>query len=132
MPYRAGRLRAPTSPEGELMFQLRIQADMSQTQLQDRTGVHFTTWSKIESGGRCRPTVDHIELFAKALDLPDTVWDELLRLRREPYKDFDKRKPYRSAARIVIEMRDLTILATNPMPPRPNEPDIPKPKNSAS
>jgi transcriptional regulator with XRE-family HTH domain len=112
-----GVARKPTSPEGERMYELRTQADVSQSQLGQRTGVHFTAWSKFESGGRQRPLPGHIELFVRALGLSDEIWDELLTLRRQPYGDHDKR-PYRQVAELLYNYPN----------PRPNTPDSdPKP-----
>ena len=82
--------RQPTTAEGELMYQLRIQADYTQMELGEMTGTHFTIWSRFESGARARPTMEHIAQFVQALKLSDEVWDELVRLRRIPDPRFPR------------------------------------------
>ena len=82
--------RKPTTVEGERMWELRLAADITQMELGERTGVHFTVWSRFESGARARPTMEHIELFVQALGLDDATWDELVALRRTPDPRFPK------------------------------------------
>lgn len=77
--------RKPTTPEGEMMFLLRIGQDITQQGLQELTGVHFTTFSRIESGGRTRPSRQVIAKFVEALGLSEETYKELLRLRQLPW-----------------------------------------------
>lgn len=97
--------RRPTSPEGERLYQLRTAADITQEQLAELTGVHFTTWSRFESGARSRPRSAHLMLFVKALNLGDDVLAELLELREQEY---DNNPPQRKVTMAAERLEQFT------------------------
>lgn len=74
--------RKPATPLGDRLYELRIQADLTQEMVEYRTEVHFTSWSKYERG-QVLPGEDALLKFAVALDLSTETYEELLRLRAE-------------------------------------------------
>lgn len=82
--------RKPTTAEGELMYQLRIAADLTQQEVCEPMGLHFTQWSRIESGARARATVAQIHAFCDVVGVDDATRQELLDLRSQPDPRFPR------------------------------------------
>jgi transcriptional regulator with XRE-family HTH domain len=73
------------SPEGAVMRQLRVAADLPQADVARLMDVNAGAYANYELGHR-RPRADHIRAFCRALKLPRSMEVRLLILREQDWK----------------------------------------------
>lgn len=79
------RVSRTPSPEGLLLYNLRVHADITQHELEARSGVHFTEISRYETG-RVRPAKQTVARILDALQVTDEMRETVMWATTRPYE----------------------------------------------